>query len=296
MTRKARLATLLVALAGAAHGFDVAVTVDDIPAHGKLPPGVTRLGVAEAHLRAFKAFGVGEAWGFVNARGAETDGDAVLVAWRKAEHPLGNHTFSHMNLGRAASLEAWQADVIAGEPLVEKHMQGADWKWFRYPNLSVGDGERRDAALAFLKSRGYQVADVSLAFSDWDYTDAYARCKAAGDDASVAAMTAHYLRGVDAGIAQALAESKAVYGRTIPLVLLTHMGAFSAVTLPEVLSRLKAAGARFVPLAQAQADPAYGRFGGGTLIAREARAQNIRLPARAGVEPFDVKALCAATR
>lgn len=291
---KTLLATLLLAVASAAQAFDVAITVDDIPAHGKLPPGVTRLEVAEAHLRAFKTFGVGEAWGFVNARGAEAEGDAVLVAWRRAGHPLGNHTFSHMNLGRAASLEAWTADVAAGEPLVEKHMGGTDWRWFRYPNLSVGDGERRDAALAFLRGRGYQVADVSLAFSDWDYTDAYARCKAAGDEASVAVMTAHYFRGVDASIAQALAESKAVYGRTIPLVLLTHMGAFSAVTLPEVLARLKTAGARFVQLAQAQADPAYGRFGGGSLIAREARAQHIRLPARAAAEAFDPKTLCAA--
>lgn len=286
------LATLLLIAASAAQAFDVAVTVDDIPVHGQLPPGVTRLAVAQAHLQAFKDFGVSDAFGFVNARGAETAGDAVLVAWRQAGHPLGNHTFSHMNLARAASLEAWQADVIQGEPLVAKHMAGADWRWFRYPNLSVGDGERRDAALAFLRGRGYRVADVSLAFSDWDYTDAHARCKAAGDETAVAAMTAHYLRGVDAGITQALAESQAVYGRTIPLVLLTHLGGFSAATLPDVLARLKAAGARFVPLAQAQADPAYARFGGGSLITRESRAQGTRLPARPATDALDLKSLC----
>lgn len=292
---KRPLAALLLAAASAAQAFDVAITVDDLPAHGKLPPGVTRLAVAEAHLQAFKAYGVGEAWGFVNAQGAPGtggDGDAALVAWRRAGHPLGNHTYSHMNLGRAASLEAWAADVVAGEPLVEQHMQGADWKWFRYPNLSVGDGERRDAALAFLRGRGYQIADVSLAFSDWDYTDAYARCKAAGNEAAVAAMTAHYLRGVDAGITQALAESQAVYGRTIPLVLLTHMGAFSAATLPAVLQRLQAAGARFVPLATAQADPAYQHFGGGSLITREARQQGTPLPARPATDTLDAKHLC----
>ncbi len=290
---KARLAALLLTMAGAtAQAFDVAVTVDDLPVHGTLPPGVTRLAVAEAHLRAFKDAGVTQAWGFVNARGAEAEGDAVLAAWRRAGHPLGNHAYSHMNLGRAASLEAWQADVIAGEALVAQHMAGADWRWFRYPNLSVGDGERRDAALAFLKARGYRIADVSLAFSDWDYTDAYARCKAAGDDAAVTHMTAHYLRGVDAGIAQALADSRAVFGREIPLVLLTHMGAFSAQTLPEALKRLSAAGARFVTLEQAQADPAYARFGGGSLLAREARARHTPLPPRLAAEPLDLKALC----
>lgn len=293
---KALISAALLVLASAAQGFEVALTVDDMPVHGKLPPGVTRLEVAEAHLRAFKQFGVVEAFGFVNARGAQTDGDAVLAAWREAGHPLGNHTFSHMNLGRAESLQAWQADVIAGEPLIEKHMQGADWQWFRYPNLAVGDGERRDAALAFLKSRGYRIADVSLAFGDWDYTDAYVRCQAAGDAAAVAAMTAHYLRGVELGIAQARAESAAVYGRDIPYVLLTHMGAFSAATLPAVLARLKAAGARFVTLAQAQSDPAYARFGGGSLLTREARARNIRLPAPPVADPLDLKALCAHPR
>lgn len=289
---KAFFAVLLLWLASAAQAFDVAVTVDDIPVHGMLPPGVTRLEVAEAHLRAFKAFGVGEVWGFVNARGAEAEGDAVLAAWRRAGQPLGNHSFSHMNLGRAASLQVWTTDVIAGETLVEKHMRGANWRWFRYPNLSVGDGERRDAALAFLRERGYRVADVSLAFSDWDYTDAYARCKAAGNEAAVAAMTAHYLRGVDAGLSRARAESEALYGREIPFVLLTHMGAFSAATLPELLRRLQTAGARFVTLEQAQRDPAYERFGGGSLIAREARARNASLPAHAAAEALDLKTLC----
>lgn len=289
---KRALAALLVGLASATQAFDVAVTVDDLPVHGKLPPGVTRLEVAEAHLRAFKAFGVSEAWGFVNARGAEAEGDEVLAAWRRAGHPLGNHTFSHLNLGRAASLQVWAADVIAGEPLVEKHMGDANWRWFRYPNLSVGDGERRDAALAFLRERGYRVADVSLAFSDWDYTDAYARCKAAGNETAVAAMTAHYLRGVDAGLTRARAGSEALYGREIPFVLLTHLGAFSAATLPEVLRRLQAAGARFVSLEQAQRDPAYERFGGGSLITREARASNAKLPAHAAAEAMDLKTLC----
>lgn len=286
------LAALLLSGVQAALAFDVAVTVDDLPVHGKLPPGVTRLQIAEAHLQTFREYGVVEAVGFVNAQGAEIEGDAVLAAWRRAGHPLGNHTFSHMSLGRAASLQAWQADVVAGEPLVRKHMAGADGQWFRFPNLAVGTGERRDGALAFLHGRGYRVADVSLAFSDWNYKDAYVRCKAAGDEATLAAMKAHYLRSVDIGIAQTRAESQAVYGRDIPFVLLTHMGAFGADTLPEVLQRLKAAGARFVTLAQAQSDPAYERAGGGSLIAREAKARGVPLPLRPSAGTFNLETLC----
>lgn len=295
----ALLAFLCAGAAGAVHGaqtFDVAVTVDDLPAHGKLPRGMTRAGIAAAHVQAFRAHGVHEAFGFVNAAklAEEPASAAVLDIWRAAGHPLGNHAYSHMNLNRAPSLTAWQADVVAGEPAVEQRMAGADWHWFRYPNLAAGaDEAQRGAALAWLQGRGYRIADVALSFSDWDYTDAYARCVAQGDDAAIAAMKAHYLRRVDNEIAYTQAASRRVFGRVIPLVLLTHVGGWSAVTLPDVLRRLDAAGARYVPLAQASADPAYAVPGGGSVIARVAKAQGIALPAAPRIEPeVDLQALC----
>lgn len=286
------MAGLLTVLASAAWSFDVAITVDDLPVHGALPPGITRLQIAQAHLKAFRDFGVAEAYGFVNAQGVESEGDEVLAAWRQAGHPLGNHAYSHMNLARAASLEAWQSDVLANEPALRKHMDGADWHWFRFPNLAVGQGERRDAALTFLKGRGYRVADVSLALSDWHYKDAYVRCKTAGDEAALSDMKAHYLREVDVSIAQARAESRAVYGRDIPFVLLTHMGAFGAATLPDMLQRLKSAGATFVTLKQAQTDPVYERLGGGMLIPREAKARGVKLPPRQASGSLNLEAFC----
>lgn len=277
-------ATINLALAGAASAgdtFEIAITVDDLPSHGLLPPGMTRLGIAESHLETFKMHKVPEAFGFVNAAKLvkEPGSEAVLDAWRKAGHPLGNHSYTHMNLGRAESLEAWQADVIAGEPAVAARMAGADWHYFRYPNLSAGYGERASDALAFLRARGYRVADVSVAFSDWSYTDAYARCLAKGDNATIDAMKLQYLRDVDRGIARMKADSRKVYGRIIPQVLLTHIGGWSAVTLPEVLARLDAAGARYVTLAQVQRDPAYAEAGGGSLITRAAKAKGISLDA-----------------
>lgn len=273
--------------------FDIAITVDDLPMHGKLPPGMTRLGIAASHLEALKTHRVREAFGFVNAAKIENEpeGDAVLDAWRQAGHPLGNHTYSHMNLERAASLEAWQDDVAAGEPAIAGRMANADWRYLRFPNLAVGS--RRDGALAYLHTRGYRIADVSLAFSDWVYTDAYARCLAKGDTATIAAMKAQYLKGVDDGIANMKVNSRRVYGRIIPQILLTHIGGWSAVTLPVVLERLDAAGARYVGLAQAQADPAYAVPGGGSVITRTARQKGIRLVENApSALDLDIKSLC----
>jgi len=293
------LALILAGVAGFTHAvepFDIAITVDDLPAHGQRPPGTTRLQIAESYLATLKAHHVPEAFGFVNASKLKEnpDGAAVLDAWRKAGYPLGNHAYTHMNLARAPSPDAWQADVIAGEPEVAAHMQGLDWHYFRFPNLSAG-GERGPAALAFLRARGYEVADVSLAFGDWDYTDAYARCVAKGDQGSIEAMKRHYFRRIDRGIASMKAQSTQVFGRVIPQVLLTHLGGWSAATLPEVMARLDAAGARYVTLARAQSDPAYSLPGGGSLVARVAKEKGIRLAdsgAKDGAPDLDIRNLC----
>lgn len=279
-------------LAGAGERFDIAITVDDLPIHGPLPPGMTRLGIAQSTLATLKLHGVPEAFGFVNAArmAREPGSEAVLDAWRAAGYPLGNHTASHLDLERAASFAAWREDLLAGEPAVAQRMAGADWRWLRFPNLSAGP--RLDQALAFLSARGYRVADVSVAFGDWEYTDAYARCVGKDDQAAIEAMKRQFLDDVDRGILRMKEDARRVYGRVIPQVYLMHMGGWSAVTLPEVMKRLDAAGARYVRLAQAQADPAYARAGGGNMIARVARERGIPLSGDDGAPRLDPRALC----
>lgn len=293
--RIAAAALLCTAAAHAAEPFDIAITVDDLPAHGALPPGITRTGIVAAHVAAFKAHGVPEGFGFVNAGALEREpgAAAALDAWRAAGHPLGNHGFRHMALSKAPSLAAWQADVTMGEPAIAARMAGRDWHWFRYPYLDGGDSPAlRAAALAWLGQRGYRIADVSVSFADWAYTEAYARCLARDDQAAIATMTAHYLRQVDGEIARMQATSRQLYGRMIPQVLLTHAGAWSAATLPAVLARLDAAGARYVTLAQAQADPAYAGAAGGIVTERAAAAQGVTLPAAVADRSVDLDGIC----
>ncbi|KQV82575.1 hypothetical protein ASD15_11310 [Massilia sp. Root351] len=171
-------------------------------------------------------------------------------------------------------------------------MAGADWRYLRFPFLSAG-GERQPAALEYLYGRGYQVADVSFSFSDWVYTDAYARCVAQEDAAAIQAMKTEYLAGVDSAIVRMKEDSQRVFGRVIPQVLLTHLGGWSAVTLPDVMARLNAAGARYVTLKEAQTDPAYAVPGDGSVISRIANLKGIKLPsAKPAAPPLDVGKLC----
>jgi peptidoglycan/xylan/chitin deacetylase (PgdA/CDA1 family) len=301
--RLALACLLACAAAGAAHaadGFDLAITVDDLSAHGALPRGQTWTGVAQTWLDVLKAHRVPQAYGFLNAkRLVDAPGsEPVLDAWRKAGYPLGNHTYSHMGLSQAASLEAWEDDVKRGEPPVAARMANADWQVLRYPFLDAGNTPaRHDAALAWLTKQGYKIADVSISFDDWAYTDAYARCLDKGDRAAAHKLTDEYFARVDQVIARTRAVSQKVYGRMIPQVLLTHMGAFSATTLPETLRRLEAAGAHYVPLGQAQSDPAYKdpspQAGNGMLMERHAQDAKIDLGGLPAVTPTsNVDAVC----
>src|SRR6185312_15871488 len=82
------------AQSSAASPVEVAVTVDDLPVHGPLAPGLTRLEIARRILDAFARHHVPAVYGFVNGKlvDAEPESVAVLRAWLQAGYPLGNHS------------------------------------------------------------------------------------------------------------------------------------------------------------------------------------------------------------
>ncbi len=281
-------------------GFDVAFTVDDLPAHGPVPPGVSRIDVARDYLAALKAHKVPAVYGFVNAihLKKEPGTDKVLDMWRAAGYPLGNHTYSHMNIN-SGTLEAFEADLEAGEPVIRDRMTGGDWHYLRFPFLSAGDEARHAGIIAYLKAHKYKIADVSMSFNDWAYTDTYARCMAKGDTEAVEGMKIQYMQGVKASIARSLMASQKVYGRQISHVLLIHEGAFTALMLPEVLTAFEEEGAHFVTLDKAQGDPAYSgpsaHQGEGLLIERAAKEKGIDLGSDAppDVDISNLAGLCS---
>ncbi len=289
-------------IAGCAHAapatqphFDIAITVDDLPDHGNKPVNMSRVEIADAYLAALKAHGVPQAYGFVNAVGIEREpgSEAVLDHWRAAGYPLGNHTWSHQNI-RQVGLAAFEADLEKGEAAVSARMQGQDWHVLRFPFLSAGEGADHDGIITYLKAHNYRIADVSMSFSDWAYTEPYNRCVAKGDEAAIAQLKTQYMSGVHAEITRELAVSQVVYGRQIKHVLLTHIGGFSAIMLPQVLDALDQAGAHYVTLEEAESDPAYAetdaKAGDGSVMERTAGEKGIdlsKLPAGGSIAGLD---------
>ena len=243
--------------------FRIAITFDDLPAHGSLPPGETRLEVASKIIGALRDAHVPPTYGFVNGvRIEEQPADAaVLQAWRDAGYPLGNHGWSHMNLNQHP-LEEFESDISRNEPILGRLMKAKndDWHWFRFPFLAEGDTPEKNSGIrAFLAQHGYKTAAVTMSFGDYIWNEPYARCKAKSDEKAIAFLAESYLAAADDAIRYSRSMSHTLYGHDIPYVLLMHIGAFDAEMLPRLLDLYRAKGVQFVTLKEAESDEFYRR-------------------------------------
>jgi peptidoglycan-N-acetylglucosamine deacetylase len=253
------VAMLMGGAAVAAQGQQIAFTWDDLPAHSSLPPGETRAGIGKKIIAAMRDEHMPPAYGFVNASqmASEPLSGPMLKEWREAGLPLGNHTWSHMNLNQHSASE-WEADVLKNEPLLKSYMKDGDWHWLRYPYLAEGDTpEKRQEARAFLESHGYRIAGVTMSFNDYLFNEPYARCVEKKDTAAIAQLEESYLKAAEETIDYTRSMSKTLFGSDIPYVLLMHVGAFDARMLPRLLRLYRDKGFTFVTLEQAQQDPFY---------------------------------------
>jgi peptidoglycan-N-acetylglucosamine deacetylase len=242
--------------------IEVALTVDDLPGMGALPAGGSRTRIAQDLIRALKEKEV-PAYGFVN--GVQFDADPpqveVLKAWASAGFLIGNHTFSHLSLSNV-SAETYIADIermdrrlaalkLTGEALRVRRV-------FRYPYLSEGDTlAKRDAVRRYLFANQYRIAEVTVDYKDWAWNDAYTRCVARNDSATLGVIRTRARASAQRHLEESVKLARILFGRDIRHILLIHMGAFEAAELGGIISEYRAAGVKFIALRQAMEDPAY---------------------------------------
>jgi len=248
----------------------LAVTIDDLPA----PPAAV-LSNAPEELSAMTARLIGAlaarrvpAVGFVNGGKVDLDGEdaaareariGVLRKWTAADLELGNHTYSHHSLNKE-SLEAFEADVLRGEPVV-RGLLGEfrrELRWFRHPYLQVGlDLAKRRAFERFLAEHGYRVAPVTIDNDEWIFAALYARALRGGDEELAERIAAAYLDYMVEVFDFFEKLSRKLFDREPPQILLVHANELNSSYLGDLLDRVTERGYRFVRLEEALADPVW---------------------------------------
>ncbi len=295
-----RFAFLLLSLCGLCAAQKLAITFDDLPRNGGLPPGVTQVEIAQKTLAILKKRHVPPVYGFLNAKKLEgsADGAEALKLWAAAE-PVGNHTYTHMDLEQNAP-EAFERDIEQNEPALELlASQGGDWHWLRYPYLHEGDTvEKRRAVRAYLKTHGYKIAQVTLDWEDYLWNSAYAKCSAKNDAKSIEWLRSSYLSTASDFLDLGRAQAKLIYGHEINYVLLMHLGAFSSTILPDALDLLKKKGFKLVTLEEAESDPVYqedpdvGMHDAGTLLDQWMQVKQIKYPEHTDKPYKELESIC----
>jgi peptidoglycan-N-acetylglucosamine deacetylase len=192
-------------------------------------------------------------WGEVDER------IKALEMWLDDGFELGNHTYSHASLNKAG-LQEWEDNVIEGEPvlkllLAQHHLT---LRYFRRPYLDPGlDLQTRRESEAFLSSRGYTVAPVTLDAWDWNFAPVYVDAKKRGDTALANKVVEAYLAYSNAMFDYDEKLSKQIIGYEPKQVLLLHGNELEADHFSDLATLLRKRNYSFITLDEALQDSAY---------------------------------------
>lgn len=143
---------------------ELAITFDDLPWVGPLPPGESQLQPTGRILAALREHDA-PAVGFVDCARA-APGPQALRLWLDAGHRLGNHTADHVDLDRAPPAE-WIAAARSCDRYL-RELTGDSVIYFRYPYLHRGRTRARfTAAKEALAELGTPIAPVTIVTLDW---------------------------------------------------------------------------------------------------------------------------------
>ena len=256
--------TVLVATSSAAERRMV-LTFDDLPAQRAQALSSERIVEINKELVALLASQKIPAIGFVNENKLEVDSRIdpgrveLLELWLEAGLELGNHSYSHPDLHRTR-LEDYLADVSRGEqvtrPLLEA--RGLELRYFRHPFLHTGtDLETKRAVEEFVEEHGYRVAPVTIDNSEWIFARAYDEALDRRDPDLQARLGRTYVDYMVEMVIYHEGQSRALFDREIPQILLLHANALNAHHLASLIDRLRARHYAFIDIETALLDSAY---------------------------------------
>jgi len=260
-TATALLAAPLARQAPAASSRSVALTFDDLPAVGTedvaAVQSITRdlLDGVDRHHAPAAGFVIGK-----NVEALTTArGQSVLSDWTRRGHPLGNHTYSHIDL-TTVTVQAFEDDVIANETVLAPVWASASGgrRYFRFPYNHAGDtAAKHNAVLSFLAARGYQIATCTIDTSDFIFNQAYGLMLSRRDTASAAKLRTEYLAYTATEIDYYESLHVQIFGHGIPHVMLLHANRLNADMIDALLKIFESKRYKFITLDEAQADPSY---------------------------------------
>ena len=235
---------------GLAQDREIAITIDDLPFVGTNSQEKGNLGRSQNRfmniLQALKDQQV-PATGFVIAGSIGTGQWQLLEAFREAGFGLGNHTYTHANLNRMTS-EKYIEEIAHADNVLAPLLTSP--KYFRYPYLAEGKGEKKQEVQAYLQGQQYVVAPVTIDSKDYEFNERLLRISWRVREQHYNQMKQQYLNYI---WKQTLRAEKNDHGKPSKQILLMHANLLNSLFLNDVIQMYKNNGYVFITLDDALA-------------------------------------------
>lgn len=234
---------------------EVAITLDDLPFVGSANNKASAL--KREHDRFYKILDTlienqVPATGFVIAGSIEKGQWELLQAFRDAGFTIGNHTYSHANLN-TTSAEKYIANVEKADKILSPLMSHP--RYFRYPYLAEGRGEKKAQVQQYLAEHDYVIAPVTIDTKDFRFNGQLYHVPYRSRPKYLPTLRRQYLNYI---WKQTVRAEKRAKGKPVRHIVLLHANLLNSHFMGDIIQMYRSHGYTFITLEAAlekQAQP-----------------------------------------
>ena len=192
------------------------------------------------------------ATGFIIASEVNPKTWPTLKKFHDAGLSLGNHTLTHINLNHVNTGEYIDeiktADKILAPLLTEP-------KFFRYPYLVMGEGNKKNQVMDYLSALNYHVAPITIDSKDFMFNQLLLSVPEPERRHFMNVLKPCYLDFIWQQTLIAEEHNRQTHKPDQAQILLIHANLLNAYALPDIINLYKQNGFKFVSLQNALATP-----------------------------------------
>lgn len=233
------LTAVLLSSVGLARSRHIALTIDDLPFVGEEKNYHLSLIIDALKTEEIPATG------FVIAGNVRANNWDVLHKFREAGLSLGNHTLSHANINKLNTNdylhEIDEADKILAPVISEP-------KFFRYPYMAMGAGEKKQSVLNYLQDKHYQNAPITIDSKDYLFNQLLLAVPESKRREFLTILRPTFLAFIWQQTLKAEERNKLAKEPDKPQILLVHANLLTAYLLPDIIAMYRENEFDFIPL------------------------------------------------
>lgn len=231
---------------------EIAITIDDLPFVGSGTNTPANLKRTQDRFMAIVNTLIDNqvpATGFaIGGAVAKNEWD-LLETFRNQEGlTLGNHTYTHNSLDRM-SADSYIADIERADVALNPVMTQP--KYFRFPYLAEGHGDKKQKVRDYLAANNYIIAPVTIDSKDYEFNAQYYRIPYRQRAQKLNEFKKRYLAYIWKQTLRAEQKTKAVDGQPVKQILLIHANLLNSLCLPDIIEMYKENGYKFITLTEA---------------------------------------------